>query len=171
MTIQIHPQQQAISIGLGPQKTAPSQQATLAGGAVDSGQQKGAQLANLKAVYGEKKLKAMGIMDCATCAERRYVDGSNDGAVSFKTPGKIAPEASAAVVMSHEMEHVSNERADAAASGREVVSQSVSLHASICPECGISYVAGGTTRTVTRGKQEYQPPESLTKGVKLDQKV
>lgn len=128
-------------------------------------------LARLEATYGEKKLKAIGIIECVTCAERRYVDGSNDGSVSFKTPGKISPEASAAVVMSHEMEHVSNEKASAAAEDREIVSQSVSLQTAICPECGKSYVAGGTTRTVSKGTPQYEPPEALLKGVKFDQKL
>ena len=32
---------------------------------------------------------------------------------------------------------------------RKVVSQSVSIHTDICPECGKVYVSGGTTRTVT----------------------
>lgn len=127
-------------------------------------------LARLEAAYGEKKLKALGLIECTTCAERRYVDGSNDGSVSFKTPGKISPEASAAVVMGHEMEHVSNEKADAAAEDREIVSQSVSLQTAICPECGKSYVAGGTTRTVTKGTPQYEPSEELLKGVKLDRK-
>jgi hypothetical protein len=128
-------------------------------------------LARLEATYGEKKLKAIGIIECVTCAERRYVDGSNDGSVSFKTPGKISPEASAAVVMSHEMEHVSNEKASAAAEDREIISQSVTLQSAICPECGKSYVSGGTTRTVTKGTPQYEPSEELLKGVKFDQKL
>jgi len=47
-------------------------------------------------------------VECETCANRTYVDGSNEGDVSFKTPGHISPEASAAVVSSHEYEHVRN---------------------------------------------------------------
>ena len=30
-----------------------------------------------------------------------------------------------------------------------MVSQSVTLHTDICPECGKPYISGGTTRTVT----------------------
>ena len=36
--------------------------------------------------------------------------------------------------------------------GKEVVSQSVQIHTSICPECGDVYVSGGTTRTTTSEK-------------------
>lgn len=132
---------------------------------------KGNSVDALKAAYGEKKLKEMGIIECATCAARVYVDGSNDPGVSFKTPGKIAPEASAAVVMSHEMEHVSNERADAQANDREIVSQSVILTRDICPECGRSYISGGTTRTVTQKASTYDPSNELLKGTKMDLKV
>jgi len=86
---------------------------------------------------------------CQTCKQRKYKDQSNDSGVSFKSPGHIAPGASASVVMSHEQEHVSNEQANARAEERRVVSQSVVLHYSVCPECQKSYVSGGTTRTVT----------------------
>lgn len=89
--------------------------------------------------------------ECETCANRKYTDGSNDGGVSYKTPTKIDPKAAASAVMSHEREHVSREQSKAMREGREVVSQNVSLRTSICPECGTSYVSGGTTRTVTRG--------------------
>lgn len=125
---------------------------------------------DLVQAFGEKKLKAIGMIECTTCAERRYVDGSNDAGVSFKTPGKISPEASAAVVMGHEMEHVSNEKASAIAESREIVSQSVTLQTSLCPECGKSYVAGGTTRTTTKSVPEYEPSKELLKGAKMDAK-
>lgn len=85
--------------------------------------------------------------ECSTCANRKYVDGSNDPGVSFKTPGHISPEASAAVVMSHEQEHVASAKAEDAKEGTELISASVTLRTSICPECGRSYVSGGTTRT------------------------
>lgn len=86
---------------------------------------------------------------CRTCAERRYQDGSDDPSVSFQTPQHIDPGNSAAVVSSHEQEHVVNERANAELDGGKVVMQSVVLHGDICPECGTFYVAGGTTRTTT----------------------
>ncbi len=91
---------------------------------------------------------------CETCENRKYQDGSTDPGVSFKTPGKINPDAAASVVRSHEMEHVFHEQAQARQDGREVVSQSVVLHTGICPECGRVYVSGGTTRTVTRSDAE-----------------
>ncbi len=94
--------------------------------------------------------------ECQTCKERKYVDGSNEGNVSFKAPGHIAPEASAGVVMSHEKEHVANAKREGNKPGNELISATVSLKTAICPECGRSYVAGGTTRTLIKyGDSEY----------------
>lgn len=94
--------------------------------------------------------------ECQTCKERKYVDGSDEGNVSFKAPGHIAPEASAGVVMSHEKEHVANAKREGNKPGNELISASISLKTAICPECGRSYVAGGTTRTLIKyGDSEY----------------
>ena len=94
--------------------------------------------------------------ECQTCKERKYIDGSNEGNVSFKAPGHIAPEASAGVVMSHEKEHVANAKREGNKPGNELISATVSLKTAICPECGRSYVAGGTTRTLIKyGDSEY----------------
>ena len=94
--------------------------------------------------------------ECQTCKERKYVDGSNEGNVSFKAPGHIAPESSASVVMSHEKEHVANAKREGNKPGNELVSATVSLKTAICPECGRSYVAGGTTRTLIKyGDSDY----------------
>lgn len=94
--------------------------------------------------------------ECRTCKERKYVDGSDEGNVSFKAPGHIAPEASAGVVMSHEKEHVANAKREGNKPGNELISATVSLKTAICPECGRSYVAGGTTRTLIKyGDSEY----------------
>lgn len=93
--------------------------------------------------------------ECQTCAERKYQDGSDDMGVSFRTPAHIAPETAAATVRGHEMEHVARNQAKAAREGKEVVSQSVTLHTAICPECGKVYVSGGTTRTTTVEKQDF----------------
>jgi hypothetical protein len=90
-----------------------------------------------------------GITECETCANRKYVDSSNDAAVSYQTPAHIDPGAAMSAVASHESEHVSNDRAKAESEGRVVVSQSVSYQTSICPECGRVYVSGGEARTVT----------------------
>ena len=92
--------------------------------------------------------------ECQTCKERKYQDGSDDPGVSFKTPTNVVPELAASAVRGHEQEHVVREQAEARREGREVVSQSVTYHTAICPECGKVYVSGGTTRTSTRAVQE-----------------
>lgn len=85
--------------------------------------------------------------ECQTCKNRKYQDGS-DEMVSFKSSAHIAPEAAAAKVRGHEGEHVSNAYKKAFQEGGKVVSVGVSLHTATCPECGRTYVAGGTTNTV-----------------------
>ena len=92
--------------------------------------------------------------ECKTCASRQYVDGSSDSTVSFQSPTHVAPGQAAAAVSSHESEHVANEQARAEGEGREVVSQSVRLITSICPECKRVYVSGGVTQTVTVKKDQ-----------------
>ena len=94
--------------------------------------------------------------ECQTCKERKYQDGSDDAGVSFKTPTKIDPDQAASAVRGHEMEHVVREQAKAQREDRKVVSQSVTYHTAICPECGRAYVSGGTTRTVTAAKSDSQ---------------
>ena len=111
----------------------------------------------------EKSKSAQEVMEegeCQTCKERKYQDGSNDPGVSFKTPTNIAPEQAASAVRGHEQEHVAREQAKAQREDREVVSQSVTYHTAICPECGKVYVSGGTTRTSTRAVQEQSVPAS-----------
>lgn len=98
--------------------------------------------------------EVMAEAECQTCKERKYQDGSDDPGVSFKTPTNVAPELAASAVRGHEQEHVAREQAKARWEGREVVSQSVTYHTAICPECGKVYVSGGTTRTSTRAVQE-----------------
>lgn len=80
------------------------------------------------------------------------MDQSDDPGVSFKTPTQLNPAQAATAVISHEMEHVANEQADAKQEGKEVIAQSVQIFHSICPECGKSYVSGGVTKTTTAGK-------------------
>lgn len=101
---------------------------------------------------------------CQTCEERKYQDGSDDAGVSYKTPAHISPEQAASAVRGHEMEHVVRERAKAEREDRKVVSQSVTMHTGICPECGRVYVSGGTTRTTTASVPkkeaiEFEPEE------------
>ena len=98
--------------------------------------------------------------ECDTCKQRKYQDGSNEGDVSFKTPGHISPQASAAAVRAHEQEHVGNAYEKAAKEGGEVRSATVSLRTEICPECGTSYVAGGETRTAISYPKETQAGEN-----------
>ena len=93
---------------------------------------------------------------CQTCKERKYQDGSNDPGVSYQAPTNIDPTQAASAVRGHEQEHVVREQAKAKREGREVVSQSVTLHTDICPECGKVYISGGTTRTTTREAQVAQ---------------
>lgn len=91
-------------------------------------------------------------IECQTCKNRKYRDGSDDPGVSFKSAAHIDPGNSSAVVMSHEQEHVKNETVKAAGEKKEIVSQTVSLETSVCPECGRVYTSGGKTRTVTKSK-------------------
>lgn len=88
--------------------------------------------------------------ECQTCKNRKYVDGSNENDVSFKTPGHIDPKSSAATVMGHERQHVANAIAEGNEENKELVSVSVSLKTSVCPECGSVYVSGGETNTTIR---------------------
>lgn len=111
----------------------------------------------------EKAKSAQEVMEdgeCQTCKKRKYQDGSNDPGVSFKTPTNVAPEQAASAVRGHEQEHVVREQAKAQREGREIVSQSVTYHTAICPECGKVYVSGGTTRTSTRAVQEQPALDS-----------
>ena len=94
---------------------------------------------------------------CETCEKRKYQDGSDDPGVSFKTPANVAPEQAASAVRGHEQEHVVREQAKAQREDRRVVSQSVTYHTGICPECGKAYISGGTTRTVTAANSQEQP--------------
>ena len=93
--------------------------------------------------------------ECETCANRKYQDGS-DEMVSFKSATHISPEAAATAVRAHEGEHVSNAYDKAAKNDGEVVNASVAIHTSVCPECGRTYVSGGTTTTTIRyNKDNY----------------
>lgn len=96
--------------------------------------------------------------ECQTCKNRKYVDGSNEGNVSFKTPGHIDPGNSAAKVMAHEQEHVANAVAEGSKPNKELVSSTVSLHTAVCPECGRVYVSGGVTHTVMKTTKPSSNP-------------
>jgi hypothetical protein len=92
--------------------------------------------------------------ECQTCKNRKYVDGSNESDVSFKSPAHINPNNAASVVMGHEQEHMANAIAEGSADNKELVSASITLKTSVCPECGRTYVSGGVTHTTIRTTQE-----------------
>lgn len=94
--------------------------------------------------------------ECQTCKERKYQDGSDEN-VSFKAAAHIDPNAAASRVRSHEQEHVNNAYKDAAQNNGKVVSCNVSIKTSVCPECGRTYVSGGTTATQIKYFNEENP--------------
>lgn len=94
--------------------------------------------------------------ECQTCKNRKYQDGS-DEMVSFKSAAHVSPQAAAGRVRAHEGEHVSNAYDKAAQKNGTVVYASVSIHTSVCPECGKTYVSGGTTNTAIRYPNEDNP--------------
>lgn len=112
------------------------------------------------ALKEEQEKERMGIKEpteeCETCKKRKYQDGS-DEMVSFKSAAHISPESAAATVRAHEQEHVSNAYKKAATGNGKVVSASVSIHTSVCPECGRTYVSGGTTHTQIKYYNEDNP--------------
>ena len=117
--------------------------------------------------------------ECETCRTRKYQDGS-DEMVSFKSASHISPEAAPAAVRGHEGEHVSNAYKKASEKGGKVLQASVAIHTSICPECGRSYVSGGTTTTKIsypgEEKSKYQQERKALQrdalvGANFDKKV
>ncbi len=125
-----------------------------------------------RAVWGEgRRVDGQGGADdgeCQTCKSRKYKDGSNDPGVSFKTATHLDPETASYAIRAHEGEHVAHAWADAARNDKEIISQSVTYHTDICPECGRTYMSGGTTRTVTRSAPETYEAEKIQKGRLLD---
>lgn len=102
--------------------------------------------------------------ECQTCKERIYMDGSNEN-VSYKSASHISPEASGAAVRAHEGEHVANAYDKAAQKGGKVISATVSIHTSVCPECGRTYVSGGTTNTKIQYSDESNPYQKNQKSL------
>lgn len=103
----------------------------------------------------KKGVKAPG-EECETCKNRKYVDGS-DEMVSYKSPTRISPQQAAGAVRAHEQEHVNNAYSKAATNNGKVIRASVSIRTSVCPECGRSYVSGGTTNTQIKYYNEENP--------------
>ena len=94
--------------------------------------------------------------ECETCKNRKYQDGS-DEMVSFKTAQHMDPAEAATRVRAHEQEHVANAYDKAAQKNGKVLQASVSIHTAICPECGTTYVSGGTTSTKIKYSNEDNP--------------
>jgi len=99
--------------------------------------------------------------ECQTCKNRKYQDSSSDPSVSFQAPTRISPNQAAGSVAAHESEHVAHEQAKAEREGRKIVSQTVTIQTSICPECGRVYVSGGVTRTITA--KDNKPEQNAEK--------
>ena len=102
--------------------------------------------------------------ECKTCKERKYQDGSNEN-VSFKSAQHISPNSAGARVRAHEGEHVANAYNKAREGGGKVIQASVSIRMGICPECGKTYVAGGTTRTKISYPNENNPYQKERKAL------
>ncbi len=102
--------------------------------------------------------------ECETCASRKYQDGSDEN-VSFKTAQHISPETAASRVRAHEQEHVSNAYTKAEQNNGKVLSANVAIHTAICPECGRSYVSGGTTTTQIKYYNEENPYQKNLKAI------
>ncbi len=124
-----------------------------------NGAQKEPRLAGMP---NESQKGQSGSGECQTCKNRKYQDGS-DEMVSFKSAAHISPNAAASMVRAHEQEHVTNAFSDAATKNGKVVSASVSLHTSVCPECGRTYVSGGTTSTQIKYFNEDNPYQQSMK--------
>lgn len=106
-----------------------------------------------KVMPGKKSSPA----ECQTCKERKYQDGSNEANVSFKAAAHVSPEAAGTAVRAHEGQHVANAYKKAAEGNGTVLQASVSIHTAVCPECGRTYVSGGTTDTKIRYGNEKNP--------------
>ena len=117
-------------------------------------------------VEESRAAKRAGRAECQTCKSRKYKDGS-DEMVSFKSATHLSPQAAGSAVMAHEQEHVSNAYKKAALDGGKVLQASVQLHMGVCPECGRSYVAGGTTSTKIKYNED-NPYEKNAKSLQAE---
>jgi arginine repressor len=86
---------------------------------------------------------------------RRYQDVSPEVAVSLKFGAKVGTAVAGAVVGGHELQHAMHARMRAAREGKRV-QVLITMHYSVCPECGRMYVAGGTT--TVRELPEFEAP-------------
>lgn len=97
-----------------------------------------------------KAMKRSGQMECETCKNRKYKDGSDEANVSYKGATHIDPSGAASKVMAHEQEHVLNAYRKASSKDGEVINATVTVKTAVCPECGRSYVSGGVTNTAIK---------------------
>ena len=133
------------------------------------GMEREEELENLPGIEAKEAKSPFEVMEdakCETCEKRKYQDGSDDPGVSFKTAQHVDPEMAQSAVRGHEQEHVVRERAEAEREGRKVISQTVTYHTGICPECGRFYIEGGTTRTVTAADNDKSKDDSTRLGWK-----
>ena len=116
--------------------------------------------------------------ECQTCKQRKYQDGSDEN-VSFKTAQHMSPSEAGTRVRAHEQEHVSNAYTKAAQDGGKVLQASVAIHTAVCPECGRTYISGGTTTTKISYKNEKNPYQKdlkqlhglATEGMNFDKQI
>lgn len=101
--------------------------------------------------------------ECQTCKSRKYQDGSNEADVSFKSAAHVSPSAAGAAVRTHEGMHVTNAYEKAAKGNGKVLQASVAIQTSVCPECGRTYVSGGTTTTKIAYPNESNPYQQSRK--------
>ena len=140
---------------------------TQMGKAVETGVEQTGKAGKIEQESGAKGSKKVKQSECMTCKNRKYVDGSDEGNVSFKAPGHISPGNSAAMVSAHEQQHVANARREGSKENAQLVSANVQLKLAVCPECGTSYVAGGVTRTTIK-YSEANPYDQNRKGLEGD---
>lgn len=105
--------------------------------------------------------------ECKTCKSRKYKDVSSDSGASMQTATSVAPQAAAAMVISHEQGHLHSAEVSAQNKGREVVSSQVEIFTDVCQECGKVYVSGGKATTTTA----KQSSNNSGKGLLVDLKV
>ena len=82
--------------------------------------------------------------ECQTCKERKYQDGSDEN-VSFKSAQRSRAGACYKCIF------------QSCPGRRQVINASVAIHTAICPECGRTYVSGGTTTTMIKYNNEKNP--------------
>ena len=127
---------------------------------------------------GTKETKETQKAECQTCKERKYMDQSIVSDVSFPPPHLSAPGLAAQMFWTPAGVHVQTGCAHGKKQKTRLVSVSVSLKTGVCPECGKTYIAGGTTRTkmLTYRENPYDQGRkavegTMLRGMNFDQKL